>query len=180
MINSAHIKTNDDDTQSKMMSLIFNTHLINYIYWINKSIGVATPPHSFIPTTQLSILGIAIPLFARTVITGFDHKIKALLAHFLPQGTPILLIPIQVIIKTVSLFIQPIALAVRLTANFMAGHLLIHLIDGATLVLISISPATAIITLIILILLRVLELAETLIQTYVFTLLVNLYLHGNT
>lgn len=55
-----------------------------------------------------------------------------------------------------------------------------HLIGGATLVLTSISPPTAIITFIILILLTILEFAVALIQAYVFTLLVSLYLHDNT
>lgn len=56
------------------------------------------------------------------------------------------------------------ALAVRLTANITAGHLLIHLIGGATLVLINISPPTATITFIILLLLTILEFAVALIQ----------------
>uniref|UniRef100_A0A8C4ML03 ATP synthase F(0) complex subunit a n=1 Tax=Equus asinus TaxID=9793 RepID=A0A8C4ML03_EQUAS len=85
-----------------------------------------------------------------------------------------------VIIETISLFIQPIALAVRLTANISAGHLLIHLIGGATLALINVSPSTALITFIILILLTILEFAVAIIQAYVFTLLVSLYLHDNT
>lgn len=77
-----------------------------------------------------------------------------------------------VIIETISLFIQPVALAVRLTANITAGHLLIHLIGGATLALLNISTITAFVTFIILILLTILEFAVALIQAYVFTLLV--------
>uniref|UniRef100_A0AAU7YTH7 ATP synthase subunit a n=1 Tax=Leimacomys buettneri TaxID=3151849 RepID=A0AAU7YTH7_9RODE len=138
-------------------------------------------PHTFTPTTQLSMnLGMAIPLWAGAVITGFRHKLKDSLAHFLPQGTPITLIPMLIIIETISLFIQPMALAVRLTANITAGHLLMHLIGGATLVLMNISPPTALITFIILVMLTVLEFAVALIQAYVFTLLVSLYLHDNT
>ena len=72
------------------------------------------------------------------------------------------------------------AIAVRLTANTTAGDLLIHLIGGATLVLTSISLPTATSTFIILALLTILEFAVALIQAYVFTLLVSLYLHGNT
>lgn len=155
--------------------------LISLILFIGSTNLIGLLPHSFTPTTQLSInLGIAIPLWAGTVATGFRYKTKASLAHFLPQGTPIPLIPILVVIETISLFIQPVALAVRLTANITAGHLLIHLIGGATLALINISTATAFITFIILILLTILEFAVALIQAYVFTLLVSLYLHDNT
>nr|YP_009466957.1 ATP synthase F0 subunit 6 [Diphylla ecaudata]AOS49748.1 ATP synthase F0 subunit 6 [Diphylla ecaudata] len=138
-------------------------------------------PYSFTPTTQLSTnLAMAIPLWAGTVLLGFRHKTKSSLAHFLPQGTPPALIPMLVIIETISLFIQPVALAVRLTANITAGHLLIHLIGAATLVLLSISTPIALVTFTILTLLTVLEFAVALIQAYVFTLLISLYLHDNT
>nr|ABE48212.1 ATP synthase F0 subunit 6 [Canis lupus]AHA52807.1 ATP synthase F0 subunit 6 [Canis lupus]AHA52820.1 ATP synthase F0 subunit 6 [Canis lupus]ANZ54387.1 ATP synthase F0 subunit 6 [Canis lupus]QGZ08929.1 ATP synthase F0 subunit 6 [Canis lupus] len=155
--------------------------LMSLILFIGSTNLLGLLPHSFTPTTQLSMnLGMAIPLWAGTVITGFRYKTKASLAHFLPQGTPLPLIPMLVIIETISLFIQPMALAVRLTANITAGHLLIHLIGGATLALINISATTAFITFIILILLTILEFAVALIQAYVFTLLVSLYLHDNT
>nr|ALE33538.1 ATP synthase F0 subunit 6 [Plecotus macrobullaris]ALE33551.1 ATP synthase F0 subunit 6 [Plecotus macrobullaris] len=155
--------------------------LISLIMFIGSTNLLGLLPHSFTPTTQLSTnLGMAIPLWAGTVILGFRYKTKASLAHFLPQGTPLPLIPMLVIIETISLFIQPMALAVRLTANITAGHLLIHLIGNATLALMNISMATATVTFIILVLLTVLEFAVALIQAYVFTLLVSLYLHDNT
>nr|UFX54147.1 ATP synthase F0 subunit 6 [Cryptotis oreoryctes] len=173
---------------SKQMMAIHNQKgqtwtlmLISLIMFIGSTNLLGLLPHSFTPTTQLSMnLGMAIPLWAGAVITGFRHKTKASLAHFLPQGTPLPLIPMLIIIETISLFIQPMALAVRLTANITAGHLLIHLIGGATLVLMNISPITAFITFIILVMLTVLEFAVALIQAYVFTLLVSLYLHDNT
>nr|AIZ68372.1 ATP synthase F0 subunit 6 [Hippidion saldiasi]AIZ68385.1 ATP synthase F0 subunit 6 [Hippidion saldiasi]AIZ68411.1 ATP synthase F0 subunit 6 [Hippidion sp.]AIZ68449.1 ATP synthase F0 subunit 6 [Hippidion sp.] len=173
---------------SKQMMAIHNNKgqtwtlmLMSLILFIGSTNLLGLLPHSFTPTTQLSMnLGMAIPLWAGTVFLGFRHKMKAALAHFLPQGTPIFLIPMLVVIETISLFIQPVALAVRLTANITAGHLLIHLIGGATLALMDISPSTALITFIILILLTILEFAVAMIQAYVFTLLVSLYLHDNT
>nr|YP_010037227.1 ATP synthase F0 subunit 6 [Potos flavus]QQW47964.1 ATP synthase F0 subunit 6 [Potos flavus] len=155
--------------------------LMSLILFIGSTNLLGLLPHSFTPTTQLSMnLGMAIPLWAGTVVTGFRYKTKSSLAHFLPQGTPLPLIPMLVIIETISLFIQPMALAVRLTANITAGHLLIHLIGGATLALMNINIPTALTTFIILILLTILEFAVALIQAYVFTLLVSLYLHDNT
>nr|QLD22702.1 ATP synthase F0 subunit 6 [Sciurus vulgaris] len=168
-------------TMHNLKGRTWSLMLISLIMFIGSTNLLGLLPHSFTPTTQLSMnLGMAIPLWAGAVITGFRHKTKASLAHFLPQGTPIPLIPMLVIIETISLFIQPMALAVRLTANITAGHLLMHLIGGATLVLTSISTPTAMITFIILVLLTVLEFAVALIQAYVFTLLVSLYLHDNT
>nr|YP_009911596.1 ATP synthase F0 subunit 6 [Hadrosciurus ignitus]QLD22598.1 ATP synthase F0 subunit 6 [Hadrosciurus ignitus] len=168
-------------TMHNLKGRTWSLMLISLIMFIGSTNLLGLLPHSFTPTTQLSMnLGMAIPLWAGAVITGFRHKTKASLAHFLPQGTPIPLIPMLVIIETISLFIQPMALAVRLTANITAGHLLMHLIGGATLVLTSISTPTALVTFIILILLTILEFAVALIQAYVFTLLVSLYLHDNT
>nr|AOT98828.1 ATP synthase F0 subunit 6 [Solenodon paradoxus paradoxus]AOT98841.1 ATP synthase F0 subunit 6 [Solenodon paradoxus woodi]AOT98854.1 ATP synthase F0 subunit 6 [Solenodon paradoxus woodi]AOT98867.1 ATP synthase F0 subunit 6 [Solenodon paradoxus woodi]AOT98880.1 ATP synthase F0 subunit 6 [Solenodon paradoxus woodi] len=172
----------------KQMMTIHNTKgqtwalmLVSLILFIGSTNLLGLLPHSFTPTTQLSMnLGMAIPLWAGTVITGFRNKTKASTAHFLPQGTPMPLIPMLVMIETISLFIQPIALAVRLTANITAGHLLMHLIGGATLALMNINMPIAMVTFIILILLTILEFAVALIQAYVFTLLVSLYLHDNT
>nr|UQT68191.1 ATP synthase F0 subunit 6 [Mesoplodon grayi] len=155
--------------------------LISLLLFIASTNLLGMLPHSFTPTTQLSMnIGMAIPLWAGTVITGFRNKTKMSLAHLLPQGTPTFLIPMLVIIETISLFIQPVALAVRLTANITAGHLLMHLIGKTTLVLMSINLSVALITFMILILLTILEFAVALIQAYVFTLLVSLYLHDNT
>nr|YP_009424286.1 ATP synthase F0 subunit 6 [Aonyx cinereus]ARH02708.1 ATP synthase F0 subunit 6 [Aonyx cinereus] len=155
--------------------------LMSLILFIGSTNLLGLLPHSFTPTTQLSLnLGMAIPLWMGTVITGFRYKTKASLAHFLPQGTPLPLIPMLIIIETISLFIQPMALAVRLTANITAGHLLIHLIGGATLALMNISTTAAMVTFVILVLLTILEFAVAIIQAYVFTLLVSLYLHDNT
>nr|QOE76447.1 ATP synthase subunit 6 [Myomyscus sp. VVB-2020] len=173
---------------TKQMMLIHTTKgrawtlmIISLIMFIGSTNLLGLLPHTFTPTTQLSMnLSMAIPLWAGAVILGFRNKLKNSLAHFLPQGTPIPLIPMLIIIETISLFIQPMALAVRLTANITAGHLLMHLIGGATLVLMNISPPTAMITFIILLLLTILEFAVALIQAYVFTLLVSLYLHDNT
>nr|YP_011004469.1 ATP synthase F0 subunit 6 [Mesechinus orientalis]WPT27124.1 ATP synthase F0 subunit 6 [Mesechinus orientalis] len=168
---------NTHNTKGQTWTLL----LISLIMFIASTNILGLLPHTFTPTTQLSMnLGMAIPLWAGTVILGFRLKLKSSLAHFLPQGTPLPLIPMLIIIETISLFIQPMALAVRLTANITAGHLLIHLIGSATLSLITIYTSTAMITFVILLLLTILEIAVALIQAYVFTLLVSLYLHDNS
>nr|WKN81044.1 ATP synthase F0 subunit 6 [Rhacophorus burmanus] len=138
-------------------------------------------PYTFTPTTQLSMnLGLATPLWLATVIVGLRNQLSSSLAHFLPEGTPTPLIPILIIIETISLFIRPLALGVRLTANLTAGHLLIQLISMATLTMMSISTTLSMLTFITLILLTMLEIAVAMIQAYVFVLLLGLYLQENT
>lgn len=49
-------------------------------------------------------------------------------AHYLPLTTPLFLWLILPVIEVVSQFIRPITLTVRLTANLVAGHVLIFLV----------------------------------------------------
>nr|AHN07089.1 ATP synthase F0 subunit 6 [Anguilla anguilla] len=137
-------------------------------------------PYTFTPTTQLSLnMGLAVPLWLATVIIGMRNQPTVALGHLLPEGTPVPLIPVLIIIETISLFIRPLALGVRLTANLTAGHLLIQLIATAVFVLMPMMPTVAILTAIVLFLLTLLEVAVAMIQAYVFVLLLSLYLQEN-
>nr|ARU09742.1 ATP synthase subunit 6 [Lutjanus argentimaculatus] len=137
-------------------------------------------PYTFTPTTQLSLnMGLAVPLWLATVIIGMRNQPTIALGHLLPEGTPTLLIPVLIIIETISLFIRPLALGVRLTANLTAGHLLIQLIATAAFVLLPLMPTVAILTATLLFLLTLLEVAVAMIQAYVFVLLLSLYLQEN-
>nr|YP_010372837.1 ATP synthase F0 subunit 6 [Xenolumpenus longipterus]QNM99693.1 ATP synthase F0 subunit 6 [Leptoclinus maculatus]UPE50474.1 ATP synthase F0 subunit 6 [Xenolumpenus longipterus]WMI36670.1 ATP synthase F0 subunit 6 [Cataetyx rubrirostris]BBM34611.1 ATPase subunit 6 [Leptoclinus maculatus] len=137
-------------------------------------------PYTFTPTTQLSLnLGLATPLWLATVIIGMRNQPTHALGHLLPEGTPGPLIPVLIIIETISLFIRPLALGVRLTANLTAGHLLIQLIATAAFVLLPLMPVVALLTSTVLVLLTLLEIAVAMIQAYVFVLLLTLYLQEN-
>lgn len=138
-------------------------------------------PYTFTPTTQLSInMGLAVPLWLATVLIGLRNQPTLSLGHLLPEGTPTPLVPILIIIETISLFIRPLALGVRLTANLTAGHLLIQLLSTAVFVILSTITTIAALTFIILLLLTALEIAVAMIQAYVFILLLSLYLQENT
>lgn len=92
--------------------------------------------------------------------------------HLVPQGTPGVLMPFIVLIETISNIIRPGTLAVRLTANIIAGHLLITLLGNTGPGII-----TAIVSILIItqILLLTLESAVSIIQSYVFAVLSTLY-----
>nr|WNH21847.1 ATP synthase F0 subunit 6 [Starksia sluiteri]WNH22653.1 ATP synthase F0 subunit 6 [Starksia starcki] len=153
------------------------TSLMLYLITLNM-LGLL--PYTFTPTTQLSLnMAFAVPLWLATVIIGARNQPTHALGHLLPEGTPTPLIPVLIIIETISLFIRPLALGVRLTANLTAGHLLIQLIATAAFVLFPLMPAVALLTTTLLFLLTLLEVAVAMIQAYVFVLLLSLYLQEN-
>ena len=102
------------------------------------------------------------------------NQYNRLFAHLVPTGTPGALIPVIVIIETVSNVIRPGTLSIRLAANIVAGHLLLTLLGSQG------PNAQGIVLLVLmgrLILLLCLELAVAFIQAYVFTILRSLYLN---
>nr|ASO95941.1 ATP synthase F0 subunit 6 [Scarus fuscopurpureus] len=153
------------------------TSLMLFIFSLNM---MGLLPYTFTPTTQLSLnMALAVPLWLATVLIGMRNQPTIALGHLLPEGTPGPLIPVLIIIETLSLFIRPLALGVRLTANLTAGHLFIQLIATAVFVLAPIIPTVALSTAIVLVLLTMLEVAVAMIQAYVFVLLLSLYLQEN-
>merc|ERR1719184_645946 len=119
-------------------------------------------------------LSLALPLWLGGIAWALMYQFNTVLAHFVPSGTPVALIPLIVIIETVRSIIRPGTLSVRLAANMVAGHLLLTLLGSQ-------GPSrggVVIFALIIsLILLLCLELAVACIQAYVFTILRSLYLN---
>nr|YP_009991744.1 ATP synthase F0 subunit 6 [Corythaixoides concolor]QNN84566.1 ATP synthase F0 subunit 6 [Corythaixoides concolor] len=153
---------------TSLMSLLLTINLLGLL------------PYTFTPTTQLSMnMALAFPLWLATLLTGLRNQPSITLGHLLPEGTPTPLIPALILIETTSLLIRPLALAVRLTANLTAGHLLIQLISTATVALLPIMPTVSILSASILFLLTILEVAVAMIQAYVFVLLLSLYLQEN-
>lgn len=107
------------------------------------------------------------------IIYRIINYLNNLLTHLTPQGTPALLIPFIVIIESISLIIRPITLSIRLTANIIAGHLLLSLLGSSgqlisRIILINIILFSQI-------LLFILEISVSIIQAYVFSILSTLY-----
>lgn len=138
---------------------------------VNNVVGLL--PFTFTATSHIVItISIALPLWLGIIIYGCTHNTSNLLVHLVPNGTPFVLIPLIVLIETISNLIRPLTLAVRLAANIIAGHLLISLLTGAT-------PLTPILIKPVLIsaqlALESLEIAVAIIQAYVFSVLITLY-----
>jgi len=131
-------------------------------------------PYTFTATSHISTtLAISLPVWLGLIIFGWLNTPSHILAHLIPQSTPPALIPFIVLIETASNVIRPATLAIRLTANIMAGHLLITLLGNqvASNNNFSIEPVLVATPIILL----VLEIAVAIIQAYVFSVLITLY-----
>lgn len=130
-------------------------------------------PYIFTRTSHLTLtLTLALPLWISFIVYGWLNHTQHIFAHLVPQGTPSVLMPFIVCIETISNVIRPGTLAVRLTANIIAGHLLLTLIGNT-----GNSLSAFLLTFLIIgqIALLVLESAVAIIQSYVFAVLSTLY-----
>lgn len=141
-----------------------------FIILVNNLLGLF--PYIFTRTSHLVFtITFALPLWIRFIIFGWINNTYHIFAHLMPQGTPPILIPFIVCIETIRNVIRPGTLAIRLSANIIAGHLLLTLL-GNTGPLVNL---IIIIIIIIQLILILLESAVAIIQAYVFTVLRTLY-----
>nr|YP_009294820.1 ATP synthase F0 subunit 6 [Parapoynx crisonalis]AMT85317.1 ATP synthase F0 subunit 6 [Parapoynx crisonalis] len=130
-------------------------------------------PYIFTSTSHLNLtISISLPLWLSFMLFGWINNTQHMFIHMIPQGTPTILMPFMVLIETISNIIRPGTLAVRLTANMIAGHLLMTLLSGIGP---KISSYFIIILITIQILLLILESAVAIIQSYVIAILSTLY-----
>nr|APX39905.1 ATP synthase F0 subunit 6 [Stylosomus rugithorax] len=130
-------------------------------------------PYIFTSTSHMVLtLSLALPMWLSFMLYGWINNTTHMLAHLVPQGTPSILMPFMVCIETISNLIRPGTLAIRLSANMIAGHLLMTLLGntGSSLSLLLLN-----LLIITQILLLVLESAVSIIQSYVFAVLTTLY-----
>nr|ALO76738.1 ATP synthase F0 subunit 6 [Strongylium suspicax] len=153
----------------KGSSMIFISLFSMILY--NNFLGLF--PYIFTSTSHMVLtLSLALPLWLSFMLFGWINNTMHMFAHLVPQGTPPVLMPFMVCIETISNIIRPGTLAIRLSANMIAGHLLMTLL-GNTGTLMSIYMINLL--LITQILLLLLESAVAIIQSYVFAVLSTLY-----
>lgn len=105
------------------------------------------------------------------MVFGWIYNRKHIIAHIVPLGTPLVLINFMVLIELISNIIRPITLSVRLTANIVAGHLLLRLLGSFSLI----RYVNFSLSFLGIIILSLLELSVAFIQSYVFITLITLY-----
>nr|WES13264.1 ATP synthase F0 subunit 6 [Fenusa (Kaliofenusa) sp. 3 GYN-2022b] len=157
------------ETYNKGSTLIFFSLFMMIIF--NNFLGLF--PYIFTSTSHLSLtLTLALPLWLSFILFGWIKNTNHMFAHLVPQNTPNILMPFMVMIETISNMIRAMTLSVRLTANMIAGHLLVTLLSSTG---VSMSFYFTFFLIIIQMLLLTLESAVSIIQSYVFMVLSALY-----
>nr|ALO64790.1 ATP synthase F0 subunit 6 [Nomada flava] len=145
------------------MSLFFYIMLLNLL---------SLMPYIFTITSHMSFnLSLSFTLWLSFLIYSLYKMPKKFFIHLVPLNTPIMLMYFMVLIELISNLIRPWTLSIRLTANLIAGHLLLILLGTFMNNFISIIPLMIIIQNLLLIL----EISMSLIQAYVFSILSILY-----
>ena len=138
-------------------------------------------PFSFTITSQVLItFSCSLTAFIALNFIGFRKHGLNFFSMFLPNGVPLVIAPFLVPIEFISYNARVFSLAIRLFANMMSGHALMHILGDfcfAILVYLSFGFFAGLVLSGFIIAVSVLELAIAVLQAYVFTVLVCIYLH---
>lgn len=131
-------------------------------------------PFSFTATSHIIVtFGVAALVFVTITLIGLVHQgpVK-FFAHFIPEGLPVVIIPVVFLIEFISFMSRPVSLSIRLAANMMAGHTLLKVIASfvVPLGIFGFAPVA------FLTLLTGFEIFIAILQAYIFTLLTSMYL----
>jgi F-type H+-transporting ATPase subunit a len=139
-------------------------------------------PLGVTPTGNLSVTaGLALIAFVVVEVSGMlslGLKGYAQTIFFMPHGLPTVMKPVMLVIMAPVEFLgkltKPFALAVRLFANMMAGHILILALVG--LILVTQSYLVGVGSVLIMGALMILELFVAFLQAYIFSMLTSVFI----
>nr|AHX26468.1 ATP synthase F0 subunit 6 [Sepia lycidas] len=178
MINLPKQIINIQTTRSFSMNMGGFTLIISslFITIINFNL-LGLMPYVFSTTSHLVMtFTLALPLWLCLIISSYMKNAYSSVAFMLPLATPTFLIPFLPIIETLSIMVRPITLSIRLAANISAGHIILTLIgDYMTSLIMLNNYMISFIVLSIQIGYFIFEIGISIIQGYIFSLLVTLY-----
>nr|AYV91168.1 hypothetical protein [Helianthus annuus] len=139
-------------------------------------------PYSFTVTSHFLItLGLSFSIFIGITIVGFQRNGLHFLSFLLPAGVPLPLAPFLVLLELISYCFRALSLGIRLFANMMAGHSLVKILSGFAWTMLCMNDLLYFIgdlgPLFIVLALTGLELGVAILQAYVFTILICIYLN---
>jgi F-type H+-transporting ATPase subunit a len=137
-------------------------------------------PYSFTYTSHIIVTGaLAMIVFLTVTAFGFINHGLHFLSLFAPPGVPVALQFLIVPLELLSFIVRPFTLSLRLFANMMAGHLMLKVFAGFSVMLLGlggIGVAVGLVPMAFNVALFMLELLVALLQAYIFAILSCIYL----
>ncbi|GEO37533.1 F-type H+-transporting ATPase subunit a [Skermanella aerolata] len=138
-------------------------------------------PGSFTFTSHIIVtFGLALTVFVFVTLLGLIKHGFHFFSLFMPSGVPMALAPILIPIEILSYLSRPVSLSIRLFANMMAGHTMLKVFGGFSVLLGGalggLGYTVGILPLVINIALVGFEILVAMLQAYVFTILTCLYI----
>lgn len=138
-------------------------------------------PGTFTFTSHIIVtFGLALTVFVFVTLLGLIKHGFHFFSLFMPSGVPMALAPILIPIEILSYLSRPVSLSIRLFANMMAGHTMLKVFGGFSVLLGGalggLGYAVGILPLVINIALVGFEILVAMLQAYVFTILTCLYI----
>jgi F-type H+-transporting ATPase subunit a len=133
-------------------------------------------PYSFTFTSHIIVtFSLAIVTFLGVTLVGFALHGLHFFSFFVPKGVPVFMLPLMVVIEVLSYLTRPISLSVRLFANMMAGHTMLKVFAGFTIMLgaLGVAPLAVNVALV------GFEILVAFLQAYVFAVLTCIYLNDS-
>lgn len=131
-------------------------------------------PYAFTFTSHIIVtFALAATVFVLATLVGIFRHGLHFFSLFLPAGLPWYLMPLIVVIELVSYMSRPVSLSVRLFANMMAGHTMLKVFAGFSVML---GVYLGVLPMLLNVALLGLETMIAFIQAYVFAVLTCVYL----
>ena len=136
-------------------------------------------PYIYAPTAHIAVtVSISLSIIIGTTIMGVSKYGEQFLSKMLPEGAPMSIAGLLVIVETISYLSRILSLGFRVAANITAGHVLLAIISTfGYIVLNSGLLIFSTVPMLILVPITMLEIAVALIQAYVFCLLTSVYIN---
>ena len=137
---------------------------------------VGLTPYGFTCTSQMCYtFTLGFGMFIGVVIIGLKEQRANFVNQFIPATTgPI--VPLLIVIEVFSYCIRPFSLSIRLFANMLAGHTLLHILAGFGMSMLKVDFLVSLLMAGPIIAICVLEFGIAFLQAYVFVVLVCIYL----
>lgn len=135
---------------------------------------------SFTLTSHILVtFTLGVSSFIGLTILGFFLQKLSFLNLFLPKGIPSALIPILVVVEIISYTSRALSLSIRLFANLMSGHTLLHILAFFSSKLFKVKYLVGLLSFLLILAIVVLEFCIAILQAYVFTILICIYLNDS-